>query len=371
MELINATQLIAGYTMGIEPSGRELLVVVAKGTFHLPDAGERPSLLEEQAPLIMSDTFTGEPGVSAPIYEVDFAPKKLRCDVLLIGSAYAPNCQPVQRVGVGLKIGTLQKSFAVVGPRVWHSSMRGVRAGKSDQFIKQSISYDTAFGGVDNKHDDATKHAAYMLNPVGKGYHQHLKNEWVEGSPMPSTEQFNAPITDPSKAYAPQSFGPIGRGWQPRSSYAGTYDQHWIDEIFPFLPHDFDDNYYQAAPMDQQTDFLRGGEEVILANLTPTGKKQFQIPENDVPVYFFPRKGSHIEHKAVIDTIVFEPDLKRFSMTWRTHLPLKKSMFEIAQIVVGKKSKAWWRARTLGKDYYSSLDKLPPKKTRGVEIFVP
>ncbi len=33
MELINATRMQAGYTMGMEPSGRELLVVVIKGTF--------------------------------------------------------------------------------------------------------------------------------------------------------------------------------------------------------------------------------------------------------------------------------------------------------------------------------------------------
>ena len=38
MELINATRMVAGYTMGMEPSGRELLVVVIKGTFALPAA---------------------------------------------------------------------------------------------------------------------------------------------------------------------------------------------------------------------------------------------------------------------------------------------------------------------------------------------
>ena len=30
MELINATRMAAGYNMGLEPSGRELLVVVIK-----------------------------------------------------------------------------------------------------------------------------------------------------------------------------------------------------------------------------------------------------------------------------------------------------------------------------------------------------
>ena len=371
MELINATKMQAAYTMGMEPSGRELLVVAIKGTFQLPESGEPPQLVNEQMPLIMADTFTGEPGLSAPIYETDFAPKKSRCDVLLLGSAYAPGGDPCPRVGVGLQVGSMRKRFVVTGPRKWKANMLSVTAGQPEPFVCQSISYDIAFGGVDNQHENEKKHVAFMVNPVGTGFHKHLKTEWVDGAPMPRTEQFNTPITAPYKAYKPQSFGPIGRGWEPRSGYGGTYDQHWIDEIFPFLPPDFNDLYYQAAPLDQQTDFIQGGEEVILINLTPNGRVQFNLPQTEMPVYFFPRKGDHIEHQAKADTIVFEPDLKRFTMTWRTHLPLKKNMFEIAQVVAGKKSKAWWRARRLGKEYYSSLDKVPAKKKTDVEIFTP
>ncbi|MCK7582586.1 MAG: DUF2169 domain-containing protein [Chromatiales bacterium] len=51
-------------------------------------------LHDEQLPLVMADTFTGEPGLSAPVYEVDFAPRKHRCDVLLVGSAHAPGGRP-------------------------------------------------------------------------------------------------------------------------------------------------------------------------------------------------------------------------------------------------------------------------------------
>jgi hypothetical protein len=36
MELVNSTRMVAGYTMGLEPSGRELLVVAVKGTFQIP-----------------------------------------------------------------------------------------------------------------------------------------------------------------------------------------------------------------------------------------------------------------------------------------------------------------------------------------------
>ena len=62
MELINATRMVAGYNMGLEPSGRELLVVVIKGTFVLPKPGEQVRLHDEQLPLDHGRHLTGEPG---------------------------------------------------------------------------------------------------------------------------------------------------------------------------------------------------------------------------------------------------------------------------------------------------------------------
>jgi len=89
--------------MGMKPDGRELLVVVVKGTFSIPKSpSEVPELAEKQADLVMADEFTGEPGLSAPKYESDFAPFKPRCDVLLNGSAYAPGGQPSQTHQVGV-----------------------------------------------------------------------------------------------------------------------------------------------------------------------------------------------------------------------------------------------------------------------------
>jgi hypothetical protein len=52
MELINATGMQAGYTLGMEPSGREHLVVVVKGTFTIPEDGGEPELAEEQVPSV-------------------------------------------------------------------------------------------------------------------------------------------------------------------------------------------------------------------------------------------------------------------------------------------------------------------------------
>jgi len=128
MELINATRMLAGYTMGLEPSGRELLVVVVKGTFRLPPVAAPLQLHEEQVPLVMADVFAGAPGGSAPLYEVDFAPRKPACDVLLNGSAYAPAGKRANRVQVGLRVGPLVKQFNVVGDRFWEVSPYRYRA---------------------------------------------------------------------------------------------------------------------------------------------------------------------------------------------------------------------------------------------------
>jgi hypothetical protein len=359
MELINSTHMVAGYAMGMEPSGRELLIVVVKGTFRLPKTGEDVRLHDEQLPLIMADTFTGEPGFSAPCDEVDFAPRKHRCDVLLLGSAHAPQGRPTTRVAVGLRIGNWKKTFAVVGTRYWDSGVTGVRASPAEPFVTQPFSYDVAFGGVDTHHENPAKHVAYTRNPIGKGFHKHLKKEWVDGTPLPHTEELSHPVDMPNGDYVPMGFGPIGRGWATRLQYAGTYDQNWIDNTFPFLPADFSEAYYQAAPLDQQIAYPNGGEEVVLVNLTPEGHSSFRLPFTEVPVVFFRKqKGDRHETFAGLDTIVIQPDRDLFTLTWRASLPLKKNMFEIPQVLAGKMSRGWWRAREQGKTWYPSLSHL-------------
>ncbi|MFT3858208.1 MAG: DUF2169 domain-containing protein [Aquabacterium sp.] len=344
MELINGTRMVAGYNLGLEPSGRELLVVVIKGTFVLPKPGQALHLHEAQLPLVMADTFTGEPGLSAPLQEIDFAPRKHRCDVLLTGSAHAPGGRPVTRLQSMLAVGGLRKTIEVVGPRVWQAGLTGIRASDPQPFVQQPLSYDVAFGGVDQASDDPQEHDAYGLNPVGCGFHRQLKNEWVDGRPLPLTEAPGEPVTWPNGSYQPMALGPLGRGWQQRACLAGTYDQQWLDHDFPFLPRDFDERYYQAAPVDQQLPLPAQPLDINLINFTADGLRQFTLPNFEAPVHVFPRRGPREDHLAQLDTIVFEPDEERLSLTWRVTRPLKNSLHEIAQVLVGKRSKTWWRA---------------------------
>jgi hypothetical protein len=345
MELVHATGMQAGYTMGMKPDGRELLVVVVKGTFTISQNGGEPLLAETQVPLVMADTFTGEPGLSAPVYESDFAPRKPRCDVLLNGSAYAPGGHPATRVPVSLQIGRMSKSFHAVGDRFWMKSLGSVKSTDAIPFRSMPITYNRAFGGSDFTHPDPAKHAVCPENTVGVGFHVHVDSEVLDQKPLPNTEEAGNPIIKPISNYRPMAFGPIGRGWQPRVRFAGTYDQNWLDNIFPFLPPDFDEQYYQAAPADQQMPYPQGGEPVVLTNLTSEGRTVFRLPRNQLLVWFFMKNGEEKEARAVIDTVVIEPDQGRLMLSWRTSLPLKKNMFEVVQVVVGPNPKDKYQGR--------------------------
>ena len=119
MNLLNATGMAAGYTMGMDKAGYEYVVVVVKGTFTLPRPGETPKLADEQVPLVDADLFTGEPGRSATLVECDYALEKPRCDVLLNGAAYAPNGGAVDRIGGGTAGGVVAQVVRRVGqPRM-------------------------------------------------------------------------------------------------------------------------------------------------------------------------------------------------------------------------------------------------------------
>ncbi|GAB1723837.1 MAG: DUF2169 domain-containing protein [Nitrospira sp. CR1.1] len=366
MELLNATKMQAGYTMGMGPDGRESLVIVVKGTFRLPEKGsQEPVLADEQVPLVMADTFAGDPGFSAPIYESEFPPRKPKCDILLNGSAYAPGGRPTKRVLVSLQIGNWRKSFAVVGNRVWKKGLFGVSATKPEPFTVMPISYGNAFGGTDTSHEKPEKHKFVLANPVGRGFHHRLSSKLVKGMPLPNTEEEGRPVKKPGGAYRPMAFGPVGRNWDPRYKLAGTYDQNWIDNTFPFLPPDFQEAYYQAAPIDQQLPYLRGGEPVTLTNLTPEGTTRFAIPMIDMPVVFFPRKGEKQETQGAIDTLIIEPDKRQLMLTWRQSYPLRRNMFDVVQVVVGVMPRGWYRARELGKTYYPSLGALVAARSAG------
>ncbi len=358
MELLNATGMEAGYTLGLDPDGRERVVVVVKGTFEIPPPGYPARLAAEQVPLVMADEFTGEPGLSAVTYESDYAPFKPRCDVLVNGSAHAPGGVATERVTVGLRVGPIQKFFDVVGDRVWENGPLGPRPSRAAPFTAVPITYDRAWGGVDADPEDPERVDAFMANPVGVG-HYPLSGGVVVGQRLPNTTEVGTSIDGHTGSHRPMSLGVVGRQFAARYPLGGTYDQNWIDNVFPFLPADFDPLYFQSAPADQQMDHPRGGEWIEVIGMTPEGRTVFQIPASDMPVEFTDRdferevklRGDRHDHRRAATWAASWSCGGPRARSWRTSSSSTSAWW-------GSMPRGWYRARALGKDYYPGLGAL-------------
>ena len=350
MEIYNQTPFLHAFTEGLDKAGRGHLSLVVKGNFDFPDAeGREPEASREQRPLVMADEYTGEPGLSATLWESDFAFRKARCDVIVQGAAYAPGGRPVKGVRVGVRVGGWAKMLDVIGSREWRVLGPFVTATKPHLFTKMYFSYDTAFGGHDRSDPENPMPAVYRPNPVGLGWGQVRKIARLSGQSLPNTQGVDKPVTSPFGSYRPMALGPIGRGWPERLRYGGTYDQHWQDEIFPFLPKDFDERYYQCAPEDQQVEFPAPGTPVTLGNLTPRGREAFRLPRvTELMIQVFRGREMALERSVWPDTLLFDCEARVMMLVWRVWVPIRRIITEFTEAWINQPVEAMERIRREG-----------------------
>jgi hypothetical protein len=332
MHLENTTPYAAALTVAFDRAGRELVVVACKGTFDIPGSGEDCPEAKAQCPLLFGDAPGPNPALSAPVMENDFAPFKPACDVLSVGRAFAPGGRPATELTAGLRVGAMQKAFRVSGARIWLKGAAGHYVSDPRPFVAQDIGYDHAWGGVDPDPVRKDRAATCEANPAGRGYYPHRDD--LSGLPLPNTEALDQRVRRSDGDYTPMALGPIGRAWLPRRRYAGTYDEPWQRGRAPFPPADLDSRYFQAAPPDQQIPFPRGGEPFRLVNLSPHGDLDGRLPAAGVAMRFERKSGRFTQKVANLDTIVFVPEARQLSLTWRAHFRPDRDIFDLRQIVV-------------------------------------
>jgi hypothetical protein len=359
MLIRTSTRYMTQFTMGMDVAGREFLSLVIKGTFDFPEPGGTARRAQVQRPLIMADEYLGAPGHSAPHWETDFAFRKSACDVVAQGAAYAPGGKPAERVRVGLRVGQWVKQFDVVGPRQWRTLGPTVSATRPYPFTRLAFSYDTAFGGPDRSWA-GDKPPVYAANPYGLGFAAARSGSRIDGLDLPLTEAADDPVTSPFGAHMPMAFGPIARVFPERIRYAGTYDDNWKDNIFPFLPPDFDERYYHCAPSDQQIAPPAAGTPVVIVGLTPSGREEFRLPDTTLPVRIF--RGREVAHEAALrpDTLAFDCEARQLMLTWRCDTRIRRHLTEFSEAWVGPPSRGLLRARAAGKSYLTLTPAAPP-----------
>jgi hypothetical protein len=311
-----------------DPDGIDSLFTVVKATFTL---AERPIPAEEQVPIAVEQEFHGKPDQSSIKTPCDVSLMKPGTDVLLVGRAYAPGGRATTWMDVSLAVGSLRKTVRVFGDRAWKSGTRELSYSISEPqpFETMPLIWEHAFGGVEKTVKPQT---AEVRNPIGMGFRTSEVNESIVGMRLPNLEDPASPITAWNQRPPPSCFAPVCAHWEPRRSFAGTYDEEWQQHRAPYLPKDFDPRFLQLAPPGLAgSGHLKGGEPVELRGVTRTGLLRFRLPRVTLKVTY-ELDGSTEERPALLDTLMIEPEHSRFTLTWRSVFPCDKKSLRVNEI---------------------------------------
>jgi hypothetical protein len=297
--------------------GAETLVVLTKATWSVhPDGRCIPA--ENQRPILEQPRHAGAPGKSSLLGETDWLPSKPMTDVILLAHAYAPPGRRVDRTEIGLRVGPIQKRLKIVGDRRWTGGPPGFDHAEPQPFERIPLLWERAEGGT--RESDATRTVCDQRNPIGRGYYL-------------AVGDMLANVLSTGLSGGPAGLLPIERHWLPRRSFGGTYDDDWRKHRHPLLPADFDEQFYQCAPADQQTSADLSDAPVELENLTPTGRLRFRMPRMDLQINV--EIGGGVEGvRPRLHTVCIEPDVPRVILTWHAAMRCQGRSKKITRIHV-------------------------------------
>jgi len=138
----------------------------------------------------------------------DFWPAKQSTDVAVLGSAFAPNGQPVRQMQAGIEIAGRSKQILVIGDRLVEWSRDGhPELGEAEPFLSMPMDIKRAYGGCDFRvpFDEKDPRATgvtldcdypglYPRNPWGTGYL--VMPDPIDGMPLPNLEDPDDLLTD-------------------------------------------------------------------------------------------------------------------------------------------------------------------------------
>jgi hypothetical protein len=279
--LDNKTDLAAQPRMLMAKDG-ERLVLIVKATLTRPPRETVIELVppEERRGIRGQDVPWADPEKSSIKYPSDLCLTKPGTDVIVVAAAHALGGKPVPSFDAGVRVGPLEKTLRIFGLRVWEANGSALSAPRPTTGVE--VRYDYAWGGLDVS--DPAKPMEEPRNPVGMGIARDLSTLTHKPGPM---------IEDPADLIAsartrppPAGLGAIGRHWEPRRGFQGTYGASWLEQRAPLLPLDHDDRANLcASPGLTAVPPLAGGEEVALLNLTPGGGTvTFRLPRMRIQV---------------------------------------------------------------------------------------
>ena len=125
--------------------------------------------------------------------------------------------------------------------------------------------------------------------------------------------------------------------WSPRKELAGTFDDDWLANRMPLWPLDYDPRHHWSAdPELISKQPLRGGEHVVLRNLTPDSLLCFELPRLYLTLDT-QTATSWLRQRTQLDRVIIEPDTRKLILVWRSSLNCRSNVRQISRTVVDTK----------------------------------
>jgi hypothetical protein len=330
MHLDNQTPFQLAHTVLLDKQAAEFLIVASKATYSISENGKLVVAAPQEV-IRAADEFYGEPGQSSIRHEAELGTPKLATDVALIGSAVAP--QPgTTSMDVGLRVGPVSKLVKVFGERRWQKSLIGFSISRPKPFDRVPLVYEHAYGGTDLSAKNPKDHANEPRNPVGRGFRSGKSELQFADTLLPQIEDPENLLKRPGGGVSPQGFGFLGRDWEPRARFLGTYDQKWQDERMPLLPQDFDDRHYSAAHPDLTArGYLKRGVPVEIIGCTRGGRVLFTLPDIE-PIVTVCFGTIHQAVGMYLNTVLINTDAMKLTLLWKGGLNVHRRLRQISRI---------------------------------------
>lgn len=270
---------------------------------------------------------------------LDDAMPKARGEFLVDASVHAP--RGATSMIATATVGGVSKSLQVTGDRAWTSPRQKSQAGPLP--TSMPIGWERTYGGPD-----------FPDNPLGKG-RATVEIEGVQAVPLPNVEPVGQSLTHREQVGTPISFGPLDVSWPQRQRFAGTYDQRWLETLFPAPAADLDWAFFNVAPRDQQREgpwlpgdayefhHMHPDEPLVAGRLPPLRARAFvnrRAPMTAADKHAAERervdaRDEHAGYERVVSglaldevplaaqTLWFFPDAKRLVMVFTGSTPIR------------------------------------------------
>jgi hypothetical protein len=316
-------------------NGETVAIVLIKERFEAHPSSAVTRLGGAEVRYIDEPWDPDNPEISSIKYPSDICLAKPSTDVIVVGSAMTRDRVPVRELDVLVRVGPVEKALRVFGLRVWYRGLTGLTMTNPEPFEALPMRWESAYGGSD--FTEGQKPLEEPRNPVGRGVAR--SPNMLVHEPAPQIEDPRDLIHSHRSRPAPAGVGAIGRHWEPRRRYVGTIDERWMEERMPLLPLDHDPRFNQVATPELITPRpLSGGEDVRVLNMNDRAPLDFELPMIRFHVGSATSAHGEREHRPVLDTVLLEPNERRFELTWRSIVPLPRRPRDLHSITVYEKS---------------------------------